>query len=29
VNTSFADYVVAVNADVRDVDVLLVGSPIQ
>jgi xanthine dehydrogenase YagR molybdenum-binding subunit len=27
VNTSLADYVVAVNADVRDVDVLFVGQP--
>jgi CO/xanthine dehydrogenase Mo-binding subunit len=27
VNTLFADYVVAVNADVRDVDVLFVGEP--
>jgi len=27
VNTSFADYVVAVNADVREVDVLFVGQP--
>ena len=27
VNTSLADYVVAANADVRDVDVLFVGQP--
>lgn len=27
VTTSLADYVVAVNADVRDVDVLFVGEP--
>src|SRR6185295_7519065 len=27
VNTSLAEYVVAVNADVRDVDVLFVGEP--
>jgi xanthine dehydrogenase YagR molybdenum-binding subunit len=27
VTTSLADYVVAVNADVRDVDVLFVGGP--